>query len=433
MELIRSAPWREAVTYRDTWPHEYVMVKRDRQEELLAAFCVRIAQGEGVECWFFHQKRKYLFLGDHKYWTMTDCPDIDLEADDYVLNRALLYHDRRDFVIERGDTGRREEKLAMTDPDEGMEYVDVHKMWQYEDRDFTPWLFDNLDMLSKALGMSLETVQMEASVGPFSCDIVAKEVGSGVTVAIENQLELTNHSHLGQLLTYAAGLDAQVAVWIAPDFLDEHAEALHQLNGWTGDGPRFYGVKVMMLKNGNALEPRLCPVVTPDGWNKELTLSQAEVDPRKQQFHAFFQPIIDHLIKARFADKATQNFGKTGRIFPSHQNPGLGYAMSLEGNNDAWVTLQIRMEDNDLTKTVFDQLRKDRGTIEAHIPDQEWKWNQYRLFSSINVRRDGSIDDPPEKLDETRAWMLDLLPKFKEVFDPRVADILKELRAKRAG
>ena len=111
MELIRRAPRREAVTYRDTWPHEYVMVKRDRQEELLAAFCVRIAQGEGVECWYFHQKRKYLFLGDHKYWTMTDCPDIDLEADDYVLNRALLYHDRRDFVIERGDTGRREEKL----------------------------------------------------------------------------------------------------------------------------------------------------------------------------------------------------------------------------------------------------------------------------------------------------------------------------------
>ena len=109
MELIARAPWREAVTYRDTWPHEYVVVKKDRQEGLLAAFCARIAHGEGVECRFFNEKRKYLFLGDYKYWTMTDCPDIDLEADDYVLNRARLYHDRRDFVIERGDTGRREE------------------------------------------------------------------------------------------------------------------------------------------------------------------------------------------------------------------------------------------------------------------------------------------------------------------------------------
>ena len=108
MELIASAPWREAVTYRETWPHEYVVVKRDGQQELLAAFCERIRRGEGVECQFFHERRQYLFLGDYKYWTMTECSEIDLDADDYVLNRALLYRDRRDFVIRRGDTGKRE-------------------------------------------------------------------------------------------------------------------------------------------------------------------------------------------------------------------------------------------------------------------------------------------------------------------------------------
>lgn len=108
MELIADAPWREAVTYRETWPHEYVVVKRDGQEALLAAFCERIERGEGVECRFFHQKRKYLFLGDYKYWTMTECPDIDLDVGDYVLNRALLYRDRRDFEIRKGDTGKRE-------------------------------------------------------------------------------------------------------------------------------------------------------------------------------------------------------------------------------------------------------------------------------------------------------------------------------------
>ena len=86
-----------------------MVIKKDGQQALLAAFCARIARGEGVECRFFHQKRKYLFLGEYKYWTMTECPDIDLDADDDVLNRALLYHDRRDFVIQQGDTGRREE------------------------------------------------------------------------------------------------------------------------------------------------------------------------------------------------------------------------------------------------------------------------------------------------------------------------------------
>ncbi len=103
--LIAKAPWHEAVTYRDTWPHEYVVIKKDGQEELLSAFCARIERGEGVECTFFGYKRKYLFLGEHKYWTMTECRDIDLEADDYVLNRALLYKDRRDFEIGPGDKG----------------------------------------------------------------------------------------------------------------------------------------------------------------------------------------------------------------------------------------------------------------------------------------------------------------------------------------
>ena len=109
MQLIDDAPWREAVTYRETWPHEYVVINKDRQQELLAAFCDRITRGEGVECRFFHQRRKYLFLGDYKYWTMEECADINLDASDTVLNRALLYRDRRDFVIRRGDTGKRDE------------------------------------------------------------------------------------------------------------------------------------------------------------------------------------------------------------------------------------------------------------------------------------------------------------------------------------
>ena len=76
---------------------------------MLNAFCVRIAAGEGVECRFFHQTRPYLFLGDYKYWTMTDCADIDVDVEDDVLNRAPLYRDRRDFVIRLGDSGMRED------------------------------------------------------------------------------------------------------------------------------------------------------------------------------------------------------------------------------------------------------------------------------------------------------------------------------------
>ena len=108
-ELIDAAPWREAVTYRDTWPHEYVMSETDGQRELLAAVCARFHAGEGVAGRFFRMANTYLFVGDYKYWLMTDYREIRPLAgeDNYVVNRARLYRDRRDFVIQPGDTGRR--------------------------------------------------------------------------------------------------------------------------------------------------------------------------------------------------------------------------------------------------------------------------------------------------------------------------------------
>ena len=109
MDLIANAPWREATTYRDTWPHEYVVIQKDAQQELLAAFCQRILRGEGVECRFFHQTRPYLFLGNYKYWVMDEVQGIDPETYDSVLNRAILYGDRRDFVIQQGDSGAKGE------------------------------------------------------------------------------------------------------------------------------------------------------------------------------------------------------------------------------------------------------------------------------------------------------------------------------------
>ena len=97
-ELIARAPWREAVTYRDTWPHEYVLSEMDGQQELLEAVCKRFRAGEGVACRFFRMNNTYLFIGDHKYWLMTHWDDLK-PGENYVLNRARLYRDRRDFVL----------------------------------------------------------------------------------------------------------------------------------------------------------------------------------------------------------------------------------------------------------------------------------------------------------------------------------------------
>ena len=108
-ELIARAPWREAVTYRDTWPHEYVLTEKDTQRELLAAVRDRFRAGEGVACRFFRTNNTYLFIGEYKYWLMTHYDDVDPYESDYVLNRARLYRDRPNFIIQPGDSGKPED------------------------------------------------------------------------------------------------------------------------------------------------------------------------------------------------------------------------------------------------------------------------------------------------------------------------------------
>ena len=106
MELIDKAPWREAVTYRETWPHEYVLLEKDSQEELFAAMIPRFKDGEGVPGRFFNSRPTYLYLGRYKYWFDPPLEDLDPPRGegDYVLNRARLFLDRRDFIIQPGDT-----------------------------------------------------------------------------------------------------------------------------------------------------------------------------------------------------------------------------------------------------------------------------------------------------------------------------------------
>ena len=321
----------------------------------------------------------------------------------------------------------------MSAPEERIAQVNIRDIWPHEALNFTPWLADNLHLLGKALEMKLELVQTEAAVGPYSLDILAKEADTGVLVAIENQLEETNLTHLGQLITYATGCGAHVAIWVATEFGYYHAQALHRLNEWTSERIRFYGVKIEVIKKGGDAcpEPRLRKVVYPGGWNKDLTPLEPPPPPHLKQHHDFFQPLITKLRGEGFANSVRQVFGYADRFFPSHLNRDIGYAVSLEGKNDAWASLYIVTEDRDLTNRIFDALREQKKQIESCFEaETEWHWNRHdRLkFSSANIRSDGSIDDPPEKLEEIRAWMLYQLPKLKEVLDPHLERVLKELQ-----
>ena len=319
--------------------------------------------------------------------------------------------------------------------------VDVRAVWAHEALDFTPWLAQNLDLLGEELGLRLELIMPEKPVGPFFLDILAKDTDTGGLVAIENQLEWTDFNHLGQLLTYATGCDAQAAIWVAPEFRYELAEALHRLNDWTGAGISFYGVKIeAALVAGNSdPEPRFRKVVYPGGWNKGETQPPGQSEsPDARRLREFFEPLIADVARTEILPATpVRLFDHTGRYFPSPRNQGIWYATTLEGATDAWVSCHIQTADNVLTKRIFDTLREERSPIEAAIdvdPAPQWHWRRHDrwTFSSASIRKDGSIDDPPEEQEQTRTWMLDLLPKFKRVFDPRVAKILdRELPERR--
>lgn len=321
----------------------------------------------------------------------------------------------------------------MSPSDQERKWVDVRMLWPHEALHFTPWLAQNLELLGNELDLKLKLIGREHPVGPFFLDILAEDTDTGGLVAIENQLEWSDFNHLGQLLTYATGRDARVAIWIAPEFRYELAEALHRLNDWTTTGIRFYGVKVQaaVVTEGSDPVPSFRTVVSPEGWDKGQTLAPGQSEsPDARRFREFFEPLIADVNRSgSLPAPPLQLYGHTGRYFPSPHNQGIWYAATLEGTNDAWVSCHIQTPDNALTKRIFDTLQEDRSHIEGAIeidPAPEWHWRRHdrRTFSSVNIRKDGSINDPPEEQDHTRTWMLDLLDKFKRAFDPRVANIL---------
>lgn len=153
-----------------------------------------------------------------------------------------------------------------------LERVDLDIAWPDEPRYFTPWLAkpENLALLGDTLDIDLEPGLTEESVGDFNADIVCTEAFTGATVLIENQLKQTDHTHIGQVLTYAAGLDAVIAVWIAKSFRDEHRAALDWFNAKTDPSVRFFGLEIELWKIGDSPPaPKFNIVVKPNDWSKE--------------------------------------------------------------------------------------------------------------------------------------------------------------------
>lgn len=159
--------------------------------------------------------------------------------------------------------------------------IELRNIWLSESSDFTPWLAreENLLTLGETLGLELELEAQEKAVGPFRADILCKDIGTNAWVLIENQLERTDHAHLGQLLTYASGLEAVTIVWIAARFTEEHRSTLDWLNRITDETFRFFGVEVELWRIADSpAAPRFNIVSKPNNWNKLVTQAARAID-----------------------------------------------------------------------------------------------------------------------------------------------------------
>lgn len=149
--------------------------------------------------------------------------------------------------------------------------ADLREAWNHEAHSFTPWLAENLDTLSTVIGIPMELEGSEVAVEQFSADILARNPQTDELVLIENQLEGSDHSHLGQIMTYLAGLDARIVIWVAAGFRDAHLSAVNWLNEHTDGDFNFFAVQVRVVRIGDSLPAPIFDVVArPNAWERHL-------------------------------------------------------------------------------------------------------------------------------------------------------------------
>lgn len=243
-----------------------------------------------------------------------------------------------------------------------IEKVALRKVWPHEALDFTKWLAEeeNLAMLGSAVDIELELLETESPVGAFSVDIFAQESGSGRKVVIENQLEDTNHDHLGKIITYAAGKDAEVVIWVVAHARDEHKQAIEWLNQHTDSNFGFFLVEVELWSiDGSAPAPRFNIIEEPNEWTKNVKLSEglSETERVKLAYWTKYHEIAD----------ATPEFRK---VFAPRKP-----------SKDHWSSLGCGSRDYHMNLLIDTQL--GRAGIELHAPDN--KEIGYKFIDNLKV------------------------------------------------
>ena len=295
--------------------------------------------------------------------------------------------------------------------------VDIRTVWPHEQYDFSQWLAmdDNIKELGDTLNLSLTDVETEKFVGNYRCDILCKDEITGKIVLIENQLEPTNHDHLGKIITYASGLDAAVVIWIVSSARDEHASAIEWLNKHTDDDISFFLLEVHAYKIGDSdPAPQFKIIEQPNDFvktvksiakNTELNESQKS----RLEFWTQFNEIIVANGKPFNTRKASTDHWYNVAIGSSEANISIDLV-----NKEHKIRIGLWINDN---KDIFDSLFQQKSSIENTLGiELEWHRLDGKKASYICTYVNGLNFKKQDNYPILMTQIIDVVSRMRTVF-----------------
>lgn len=255
-----------------------------------------------------------------------------------------------------------------------LEEVDIRELWKHEQYDFSEWLSkkENIENLNDILGLTLVDISKETYVGSYRCDLFAKDETTGIKVIIENQLEMSNHDHLGKIITYASGLDAKVVVWIVKEAREEHRSAIEWLNNNTNSNINFFLIEIHAYKIGNSDNAPMFQVIEqPNDFiknNKSINSNDTMNKSQSQrlEFWNQFNNVLVERGKPFNVRKATTDHWYNVAIGTSDAHIDITLV-----NKDSVIGVELYITDN---KELFDKLYQKKDEVEADLGlELDWK------------------------------------------------------------
>ena len=297
--------------------------------------------------------------------------------------------------------------------------VDVRDLWKHEQYDFSKWLAkdENIEYLNEILGLTLVAVDNEVYVGPYRCDLVAKDETSGITVIVENQLEGTNHDHLGKIITYASGLDAKVIVWIVKEAKEEHRAAIEWLNNNTSTDINFFLIEIHAYKIGDSdPAPKFEVVEKPNDFVKRSkTKDREDGEMNKSQaarlyFWEQFNKVVAQRGKPFNIRKATTDHWYDVAVGSSDAHISITLVNKF-GN----IVVELYISNN---KALFDKLKAQKDSIESDLGFAlDWdRLGEQKKASRIKYYIDGLDFEKQDNYPELMNSTIDIAVKMRDVF-----------------